>query len=192
MPSGPPRQNRPRQPLLPAPLRVELVVTDERWNKVPDLHRIAGLAAAAYAQLAVEHDPREVVIALGTDDEVRELNRTYRGKDRPTNVLSFPAAGSPDDGLLGDVILAYETCAEEADQHGIPMSDHACHLALHGVLHLLGQDHEGDAEAEAMEQLETRLLASINIADPHSGEILDEALNEYFDDTDDEPGPSRD
>ena len=184
MPPVAPKLGRGRRPLMPAPLHVELVVTDERWNSVPDLHRIEGLAAAAYAQLAIEAEPREVVVALGSDAEVRELNRTFRGKDRPTNVLSFPAAGMPEGGLIGDVILAYETCAEEADDRGLSMSDHACHLALHGVLHLLGQDHGDALEAEAMEDLETRLLATIGIADPHDGELL----NEYSDETDDEPG----
>ena len=171
---------------MPAPLNVELVVSDERWNVVPGLQRAIDLAQAAYAQLGVEAEPREVVIAFGSDEEVHQLNRTYRGKDKPTNVLSFPTAGATDNGMIGDVILAYETCAEEADARGIDMSDHACHLALHGVLHLLGQDHEDDDEAEAMEELETRLLSSIGIADPHSGEPLPD--DDDDDESDDEPG----
>jgi len=175
---------------MPAPLSVDLVVSDERWNDVPDLHRIIVLAQAAYAQLAVEPEPREVVIAFGADDEVHQLNRTYRGKDAPTNVLSFPTAGTTDTGLIGDVILAYETCADEAERRGIPFSDHACHLALHGVLHLLGHDHEDEAEAAAMEALETRLLGAIGIADPHSGDLVDHDFLDDFDDeeSDDEPG----
>ena len=92
----------------------------------------------------------------------------------PRMNLSFPAAGQPDDTSLGDIILAYETCAEEASDRGIALSDHACHLALHGVLHLLGQDHETEAEAEAMEGLETRFLGAIGIADPHNGELIDD------------------
>ncbi len=188
--SGPPRSGRSRLPLMPAPLNVELVVTDERWNVVPGLQRAVDLAQAAYAQLAVEADPREVVIAFGSDEEVHQLNRTYRGKDKPTNVLSFPTAGSTDTGLIGDVILAYETCADEADQRGIELSDHACHLALHGVLHLLGQDHENDGDAANMEHLETRLLATIGIQDPHSADLLDsDPLDDHhYDESDDEPG----
>ena len=175
---------------MPAPLNVELVVSDERWNSVPGLQRSIDLAQAAYAQLAVEPEPREVVIAFGSDEEVHQLNRTYRGKDKPTNVLSFPTAGTTDTGLIGDVILAYETCAEEAEQRGIELSDHACHLALHGVLHLLGQDHEDDDTAADMEFLETRLLATIGIQDPHSADLLDsDPLDAYDDDeSDDEPG----
>jgi probable rRNA maturation factor len=169
---------------MPAPLNVELVVSDERWNAVPGLQRCIDLAQAAYAQLAVEVEPREVVIAFGADEEVHQLNRTYRGKDKPTNVLSFPTAGTTDNGLIGDVILAYETCTDEAEDRGIDVSDHACHLALHGVLHLLGQDHEDDDDAVAMEELETRLLASIGIADPHSGEPLPDHDDESYD----EPG----
>jgi probable rRNA maturation factor len=190
MPADPSSPRRSRQPLLPAPLSVDLVVSDERWNDVPDLHRCIVLAQAAYAQLAVESEPREVVIAFGADDEVHQLNRTYRGKDKPTNVLSFPTAGTTDSGLIGDVILAYETCAEEAEQRGLTMSDHACHLALHGVLHLLGQDHEDDDDAVAMEAMETRLLAAIGIADPHAGDLLNDALLDDYDDdeSDDEPG----
>ncbi len=184
MPSAPPRPGRGRLPLMPAPLNVELVVSDERWNSVPGLQRSVDLAQAAYTQLGVETDPREVVIAFGSDEEVHQLNRTYRGKDKPTNVLSFPTAGSTDGGLIGDVILAYETCSDEASARGISVSDHACHLALHGVLHLLGQDHEDDEEAAAMEELETRLLASIGIADPHSGEPLNDDDDEDYD----EPG----
>lgn len=161
-----------RRRFIPPPLKVDIVVTDDRWNAVPDLVRIETLAALAYAELGVEEQPREVVIALGSDDEVHELNRVFRGKDKPTNVLSFPSAGMPEGGVLGDVILAYETCADEADDRGLTISDHACHLALHGVLHLLGMDHDDPADAEAMEVMESRLLATHGIADPHQGELI--------------------
>jgi probable rRNA maturation factor len=190
MPADPSSLGRGRQRFLPPPLAVDLVVSDERWNDVPDLHRCILLAQAAYVQLAVEPEPREVVIAFGADDEVHQLNRTYRGKDKPTNVLSFPTAGTTDSGLLGDVILAYETCADEAEQRGLTLSDHACHLALHGVLHLLGQDHEDDDDAATMEAMESRLLATVGIADPHAGDLAnDPMLDDYEDDeSDDEPG----
>lgn len=155
-------------------LQVELVVTDKRWNTVPGLDRIEVLAQSAFAALPDDTGAEEVAIALGSDDEVHELNRNYRGKDVATNVLSFPSAGHGDSRSLGDVILAYETCEAEAEERDIPLTDHACHLALHGVLHLLGCDHETDGEAAVMEALETRLLAKIGIADPHSAEFVTE------------------
>ena len=155
-------------------LAVDLVVFDERWNTVPGLDRIQALAEAAIRTLERQDDGDEVVVALSTDEEVRGLNRSYRGKDAPTNVLSFPAVAGIETRSFGDVILAFETCQSEADERGIELSDHACHLALHGILHLLGHDHEDDAGAEAMEQLETRLLGAAGIADPHGAESLDD------------------
>ena len=159
---------------MTAGLTVDLVLFDERWNAVPGLDRIQALADAAIRTLKCWDEGDEVVVALSTDDEVHRLNRSFRGKDAPTNVLSFPAVAGIENRSFGDVILAYETCAEEAEERGIELSDHACHLALHGILHLMGQDHEDDAEAEAMEGLETRLLGAIGIADPHAGESLDD------------------
>ena len=159
---------------MTAGLTVDLVLFDERWNAVPGLDRIQALADAAILTLVRQDEGDEVVVALSTDDEVHRLNRSFRGKDAPTNVLSFPAVAGIENRSFGDVILAYETCAEEAEERGIELSDHACHLALHGILHLMGQDHEDDAEAEAMEGLETRLLGAIGIADPHAGESLDD------------------
>jgi len=159
---------------MTAGLTVDLVLFDERWNAVPGLDRIQALADAAIRALKCWDEGDEVVVALSTDDEVHRLNRSYRGKDAPTNVLSFPAVAGIETRSFGDVILAYETCAEEAEDRGIELSDHACHLALHGILHLMGQDHEDDAGAEAMERLETRLLGAIGIADPHGGEPLDD------------------
>ncbi len=108
---------------------------------------------------------------LSEDATVRALNRQWRGQDKPTNVLSFAAGaetappGAP--CLLGDVVLAYETVAAEAKAQGKPMAHHLCHLVVHGVLHLLGFDHERAAEAERMEALETVILAGLGIADPY-------------------------
>ena len=121
---------------------------------------------------------------LTDDAAVRALNAQWRGKDRPTNVLSFPAA-TPDEIararaggpplLLGDVVLALETCRREAAEQGKPLADHVAHLVVHGVLHLLGHDHEDDAEADRMERLETAILAELGIADPYAGQP-DDAL----------------
>lgn len=125
--------------------------------------------------LAGATGPVEIAITLSDDAEVQVLNRDWRGKDKPTNVLSFPGLEGAMAGLLppdaprplGDLILAYETCAREAEEQGKSLADHARHLVVHGVLHLLGYDHETDAEAEEMEALETTILAGLGIADPY-------------------------
>lgn len=123
-------------------------------------------------------NPRLIASLLFTSDaEVHTLNREWRERDKPTNVLSFPMleceeleslapVGPP--VMLGDIALAYETCAREAAEKGITLEAHATHLIVHGLLHLAGHDHVGsDAEAEAMEALETRILAKLGIADPY-------------------------
>lgn len=118
-----------------------------------------------------------------SDAEVRSLNREWRGRDMPTNVLSFPmlergelsglARAKADSGppvMLGDIALAYETCAREAAEKGVSLEHHAAHLIVHGLLHLAGHDHvENDEQAEAMEALETAILAKLGIADPYGG-----------------------
>ena len=109
-------------------------------------------------------------MVLSDDSAVRALNRDHRGKDAPTNVLSFPPALVPPAGArpLGDVILAYETVRREALEQGKAAADHLRHLVVHGVLHLSGYDHETEAEAEEMEQLEREILAGLGIADPYA------------------------
>jgi probable rRNA maturation factor len=120
----------------------------------------------------------EISVRLTTDDEVHALNKQYRGKDKSTNVLSFPMVQSDlldtvsqnsDDGelLLGDIVLAHGVCAAEAAERGISTADHATHLLVHGTLHLLGYDHMTDDEAESMEEIERQALASLGIADPY-------------------------
>ncbi len=120
----------------------------------------------------------EISVRLTTDDEVHALNKQYRGKDKPTNVLSFPmvqpdlldtVSQNSDDGelLLGDIVLAHGVCATEAAERGISTADHATHLLVHGTLHLLGYDHMTDDEAESMEEIERQALASLGIADPY-------------------------
>ena len=146
----------------------------------------AGLEAvaerAARATLAaVGRDPElhEIGLLACDDPRIAELNAAFRGKAEPTNVLSWPAfappvpeepPGLPGEGplFLGDLALGFETCAREAEAAGIPLSHHAAHLVVHGVLHLLGLDHAEDAEAEAMERLETNVLASMGVANPYS------------------------
>lgn len=149
------------------------------WPAVTDWEALATRAAAATAQTAPElANPRLSVSLLFTDDaEVHALNGEWRGKDKPTNVLSFPMLARdellalPTDGppeLLGDVVLAFETCAREAVEKGMALDAHAAHLIVHGLLHLAGYDHEASPEAAAtMEALEIKALALLGVADPY-------------------------
>ena len=135
--------------------RVDLVSTDARWK---------GHAAAVRRAALVAFGQGEVVIQLSNDDEVQALNARFRGKDKPTNVLSFPDG---EDGRLGDIILAYETIAREATEQHKRFKDHLAHLVVHGVLHLQGYDHETERDANRMEDKERMLLAAMGIADPY-------------------------
>jgi probable rRNA maturation factor len=113
----------------------------------------------------------EVSVKFTSDEEVRSLNAVWRGKDKPTNVLSFPMAGEDDLAdaqLLGDIVLAHGVCAAEAEGKKVGIETHAAHLVVHGTLHLLGYDHEtNDEDAEEMEEVERKALAAIGIADPY-------------------------
>lgn len=149
------------------------------WPGMADWEALAERAAEALGTVAPElGNPRLAASVLFTGDrEVQSLNREWRGKDRPTNVLSFPMmereeliglapAGPP--VLIGDIALARETCAREAAEKGVPLPDHAAHLLIHGMLHLAGHDHETSAEAALiMESLEIKALAQLGIADPY-------------------------
>jgi len=108
-----------------------------------------------------------ITILLTDDDTVADLNTRFLGKSTPTNVLSFPAAANPENHL-GDIALAFGVCAREAHEQGKPLADHLAHLVIHGVLHLLGYDHQDEAEAERMESIERDLLAGLDIPDPYA------------------------
>ena len=144
--------------------------------------------AARAASAAVERTPHgpllttpaliEISVRLTGDDEVRSLNAHYRGKDKATNVLSFPmvqpdlletVSENSDDGelLLGDIVLAHGVCVGEAAARGVSVEEHVTHLLVHGTLHLLGYDHQDDADAEAMEEVERSALASLGLPDPY-------------------------
>jgi len=144
---------------------IEVEVEDEAWTlALPDAAAIASQAAIA----AAGRGPGgEIAILLTGDEAVRDLNARFLGRDKATNVLSFPAP-SMATGQLGDIALAFGVCAAEARDQAKPLADHLRHLVIHGVLHLLGYDHEAEADAERMESLERRLLAEMNIADPYS------------------------
>ena len=163
----------------------------EEWDSSSDWSALAERAVRS----AVSHSGQrglidsplgvEVSVRFTSDNEVQALNAQWRGKDKPTNVLSFPmlepdevdALAEADQGetLLGDIVLAHGICAREAEEKGIPVADHATHLVVHGTLHLLGYDHEeGEEEAEAMEAVERAALAALGIADPYLTEIHDQ------------------
>jgi probable rRNA maturation factor len=137
---------------------------------------VTAAAAALAAELAITAS--EACVALSSDAEVERFNATYRGKPAPTNVLSFPAgpmpapsAETPDRSevrFLGDLVLAAETIAREAADLGVPVAHHLQHLVVHGLLHLLGYDHDTDGEAEIMEAMEVRILARLGVADPYA------------------------
>jgi probable rRNA maturation factor len=154
-------------------LTVEVVHHGGAWDGSPISD--ATVALAAHAAFAAAPPPSlaayEATIVLTDDAEMCDLNRAWRGKDAPTNVLSFPASDEPGaPGLLGDVVIAYETAQEEARGDNIALADHVSHLVVHGMLHLLGFDHMQDDEAEKMENLERKALASLGIADPYTSE----------------------
>ncbi|WP_264478246.1 rRNA maturation RNase YbeY [Microvirga rosea] len=141
------------------------------WTGLEDPEGLAQRAANAAAAVADAADEdAEVSVMLTDDASIRELNRQWRGKDKATNVLSFPAPEQPGfEGPrhLGDIALAYETLVREAEEESKTLADHFAHLVVHGILHLLGYDHEVEAEAEVMEALEVKALATLGIADPY-------------------------
>jgi probable rRNA maturation factor len=153
------------------PVHVAVRIDAPRWRRaMPGASRLARRAARAALAGAGTRAQGEIAVVLADDATVRRLNRTYRGKDKPTNVLSFPLAGGPAGaaaGPIGDIVLALETVLAEARAQAKRPADHAAHLVVHGVLHLLGFDHRRDVPARRMEALETRILAGLGIADPY-------------------------
>lgn len=152
-------------------MTIDCIIEDGAWDTL-DPEALAERCLAAVMAEAPHPELRRVTTALFTSDEaVRSLNARWRGKDKPTNVLSFPAdpvPGLPEEAQpLGDLALAYGTCAREADEKGLAIGDHTAHLVVHGLLHLIGYDHLAEDEAEVMEDLERRVLARMGIADPY-------------------------
>ena len=146
---------------------IDIVVDSPVWRHEPDAAAVIRRAIGQAAEMTdAPAAPSELAVMLCDDAAMRELNGRWRGRPEPTNVLSFPAADRAE--TLGDLAIAYETTAREADAEGKPFADHLAHLAVHGFLHLLGYDHESDAEAVAMERLEVAILARLGVADPYA------------------------
>ncbi|MGV8840069.1 MAG: rRNA maturation RNase YbeY [Bauldia sp.] len=151
---------------------IAIAIEGGDWPDEPTLLRLATDAARAVEiSLGENFAGRDLSLLFADDDEIGRLNADWRGKPKPTNVLSFPAASMP--GMerppLGDIAFGYGVVRREADEAGLTLGDHISHLFVHGLLHLLGHDHEGTAEAEAMERLEVAILARLGIADPYEG-----------------------
>ena len=153
--------------------------SNTRWDELARSAATAAIAESAFPQLADGPRAVEISLRLAGDEEVRLLNAQWRGKDKPTNVLSFPMAegdelaGATGDGpelMLGDIIMAHGVCGREAEAKSVPIERHAAHLMIHGTLHLLGYDHEDEAQAADMEAREVRALARIGIANPYAAE----------------------
>lgn len=143
---------------------VDISTRSPKWPSLDDMIEKVALETLAIAK---QKSPAELSIVLADDVFVQNLNHHYRGKDKPTNVLSFPAE---DPFMMGDVVLAYETVKKESTQHRRNFEHHVMHLIIHGILHLMGHDHESDNQAEEMESLEIRILRSFGVKNPYEPE----------------------
>lgn len=151
---------------------IDISIEDTRWGAREPLHALAAKAVAAtFARLDFTDVSSELSLVFTDDATIRQINAEWRRKDKATNVLSFPAfpvqAGEKPGMMLGDIILAYETVKQEAAAEQKPFDHHLMHLLVHGLLHLVGYDHENSDEAERMEQLEREILHSLAIPDPY-------------------------
>lgn len=151
---------------------VDTLVDAACWNAEPRAEAVIAGAIAAAAKAIAFAEPAEIAVLLTDDGAMQALNKQWRGLDKPTNVLSFPAVMPPGDPAgpraLGDIALAYETCRREAEADRTTFAHHLSHLAVHGFLHLVGYDHMTDDEAETMERIERDVLANLGIADPYA------------------------
>ena len=158
--------------MIPAPNRragsppVEIQVKSPLWSAEPRSEATARAAVRAAADM-LSTAGGEVSIVLTDDSHMQELNRTWRGIDKSTNVLSFPAPKADAGAMLGDIVVAYETLRRECEDEGRIFLHHLAHLTVHGFLHLVGYDHQTDAEADAMEKLESKIMARLDMPDPY-------------------------
>jgi probable rRNA maturation factor len=160
----------PRRKTASADVAIDFVIDSDLWKKHPGAEDTVRQAIAEAAR-ATRALPGDVAIVLTDDAAMQALNKRWRGHDKPTNVLSFPAHAMPGDGEpahLGDIVIAFEITAGEAERDAKSFAHHLAHLAVHGYLHLLGHDHESDRDADAMERLETDILARIGVPDPYA------------------------
>jgi probable rRNA maturation factor len=171
------RRKRHSGPMAPFTLPItEVLVVADCWQAEPDAETAIHRAIATAAEfITADVAETELAVMLTDDAGIRTLNSNWRGIDKPTNVLSFPALPpsgprGPDEAprMLGDIAIAYETTRREADDEQKPFDHHLSHLAVHGFLHLIGYDHETDDDAEAMEALEREILSQLGIADPYA------------------------
>ena len=170
-------RSRPTMPSPSAP-DTDVLVSAPCWQEAGDCEAVvrrAIAAAAATVDAGADFAGAELAVMLTDDAGLKDLNRAWRGIDKPTNVLSFPAPPAPggDRGAppqLGDIAIAFETTRREAEAEGKPFAHHLSHLAVHGFLHLVGYDHETDADAEVMEGLEREILAKLDIPDPYASQ----------------------
>lgn len=156
----------------PGEFFAEILIESEPWQELAPLDVVDRLLHSMVENGVVRGPASSMEIVFSSDDAIRELNRRFRGKDAPTNVLAFPSAMAPEPSgttALGSVALAYGVMTREAGERGIPLSHHLTHLTLHGVLHLLGFDHEDEADRLAMERVEIDILAGLGIPDPYLG-----------------------
>lgn len=164
-------------PASPAPANVtlDIAVESEEWRSFEDIEALAETAIGAAIQRCGVKIPAsaEISILLCDDAFIRDLNQKWRGIDKPTNVLSFPAGDTVVLGpLLGDIVIAHGTARREAEEENKSLAAHVMHLLIHGFLHLIGYDHMVTAEAEKMEALERTILADLGIADPYQGAFV--------------------
>jgi|SRR5665213_2264215 len=145
---------------------IDIQVQSPLWSEEPGAEQtVRDAVAAATAMLSTADG--EVSIVLTDDAAMRTLNRTWRGIDKPTNVLSFPAKASGGEKMLGDIVITFETLQRECDEDGKEFLHHLAHLTVHGFLHLQGYDHQTDAETDDMERLESKIMARLNVPDPY-------------------------
>jgi probable rRNA maturation factor len=155
-------------------ISIDITIESSGWPPEDELHRLAGQAVEAAAQELKLKPPAgcELSLLFTDDASMQVLNRDWRGKDKPTNVLSFPAfpvkVGGKVPPMLGDIAIALETVQREAAEEGKPFDSHLSHMIVHGLLHLLGYDHEDDDEAEIMEAAERGILGRLAIPDPYA------------------------
>ena len=149
---------------------LDIAIEDDSWAALPNLEMMAEQAAAA--ALPTAEQGRIITLLFSDNETMQDLNKEWRGLNKPTNVLSFPAPKDqpvPPGGLplLGDIVLGYGICAREAEDAGKTLADHTCHLIVHGILHLLGYDHENDKDADVMEAVEIKILSTLGIENPY-------------------------